>query len=130
MRTKDALNIRALLSCARPALLNIPGALVTLGSMKPASRLLLICCWLALSAGPLQAACYADYKAKQDDPLRLHYGVIALSDDACARPATAKREAEARIAAGGWSLLNILSTFSDEGLAERKKNAGPYYLRF
>ncbi|WP_424972276.1 hypothetical protein [Dinoroseobacter sp. S76] len=98
--------------------------------MSLTSRLSMICLCLAVTAGPLQAACYADYKAKQDDPLRLHYGVIALSDAACARPAAAKREAEPRIAAGGWSLLNILSTFGDEGLAERKKNAGPYYLRF
>ena len=30
-------------------------------------------------AQPAQAAdCYADYKAKQDSPLRLHYGVMQL----------------------------------------------------
>ena len=43
-----------------------------------------------------EAACYADYKAKQDSPLRLHYGVVQLSGQ-CA-PAAAAAEAK-RIAA-------------------------------
>ena len=30
-----------------------------------------------------EAACFADYKAKRDNPLRLHYGVVKLSDGAC-----------------------------------------------
>ena len=36
---------------------------------------------LAALAQPAHAAgCYADYKAKQDNPLQLHYGVIELPD--------------------------------------------------
>jgi hypothetical protein len=31
------------------------------------------------AAQPAAAACYADYKAKQDAPLRLHYGVSCLA---------------------------------------------------
>ncbi|MFW8593679.1 hypothetical protein [Cribrihabitans neustonicus] len=80
-------------------------------------------------AAPAQAAnCYADYKAKQDSPLRLHYGVIELSGP-CKKQA-AKAEIQARIAPGGWTLLNVLSVFGPEGLEQRKANAGPYYLRF
>lgn len=93
-------------------------------------RITLITAVLLGSTGLAQAACYADYKAKQDSPLRLHYGVIALSDAACQRPAVARRETEARVADAGWTLLNILSTFGPEGLEERKANAGSYYLRF
>ncbi|MFW8635877.1 hypothetical protein [Cribrihabitans pelagius] len=78
---------------------------------------------------PAQAAdCYADYKAKQDNPLRLHYGVIALSGP-CKKQA-AKAEIQARLTPGGWTLLNVLSVFGPEGLEQRKANAGPYYLRF
>ena len=28
-----------------------------------------------------EAACYVEYKAKQDNPLRLHYGVLAIDGD-------------------------------------------------
>jgi len=42
-------------------------------------RLFLSMAALALMALPAQAECYADYKAKQDDPLRLHYGVAQVS---------------------------------------------------
>ncbi len=87
-------------------------------------------CLLALLAAAPAAAegCYADYKAKQDNPLRLHYGVIELRDGCSA--ATAKPEVSARLKQGGWTLLNLLSVFGPEGLAERKADAGPYYLRF
>jgi hypothetical protein len=80
------------------------------------------------SAAPAQAACYADYKAKQDNPLRLHYGVIEITGP-CSRGAAAG-EAAARLARGGWVLLNVVSVFGPEGLAERRDSAGSYYLRF
>lgn len=75
------------------------------------------------------AACYADYKAKRDTPLQLHYGVIQLPDAACASGGAAA-QISARIAADGWLLLNVLSTFGPEGLEQRRGNAGQYYLRY
>lgn len=76
---------------------------------------------------PAQAECYADYKAKQDSPLRLHYGVAQVSD--CTKPG-AKAELKPRLAAEGWTLLNVLSVFGPEGLEERKASAAEYFLRF
>lgn len=80
-------------------------------------------------AGAAQAECYADYKAKQDSPLRLHYGVIALPDSACSAKDAAAVIAP-RLAQRGWTLLNVVSVFGPEGLAERKASAGAYYLTF
>lgn len=83
----------------------------------------------ALVASQAGAAdCYADYKAKQDKPLRLHYGVVQLNGD-CSKGA-AKSEISERLADSGWKLLNILSVFGPEGLSERKDSAGPFYLRY
>lgn len=82
-----------------------------------------------LAASPASASCYADYKAKQDGPLRLHYGVIELPDTACT-PQAAKPQIAQRILSDGWQLLNILSIFGAEGLEERKDSAGQYYLRY
>ncbi len=97
------------------------------------TRLALAAPLLALAlaaAAPAQADCYADYKAKQDSPLRLSYGVIALAGGACASPAAARPIVAERIAKGGWTLLTVLSIFGPEGLAQRKANAGAYYLRY
>jgi hypothetical protein len=80
-------------------------------------------------AASADAACYADYKAKTDNPLRLHYGVIQLPDTACSVGA-ARGIIAGRIAADGWQLLNVLSVFDDSGLAERKASAGPFFLRY
>ena len=78
---------------------------------------------------PAQAAdCFADYKAKQDNPLRLHYGVVQLSGE-CSK-SSARQEISSRLAPAGWTLLNVLSVFGPEGLEQRKADAGPNYLRF
>jgi len=82
-----------------------------------------------LTALPAAADCYADYKAKQDSPLRLHYGVAQVSDASCS-PRAAAAELTPRLAADGWTLLNVLSTFGAEGLEERKDSAGAYFLRY
>ncbi|MCD9147255.1 hypothetical protein [Pseudophaeobacter flagellatus] len=83
---------------------------------------------LALSTPVLAADCYADYKAKQNNPLKLHYGVIQIQGTC--RKADAKDEIQARIAPAGWTLLNVMTVFGPEGLQQRKANAGPYFLRF
>lgn len=83
---------------------------------------------LALT-GAAQAECYADYKAKKEPPLQLHYGVAQVSDGNCSRGG-AQSELAPRLASDGWTLLNVLSTFGPEGLAERKSSAGAYYLRY
>lgn len=83
---------------------------------------------LAVASPASAAECYADYKAKQDNPLRLHYGVMQVQG-ACKRGA-AKSELSARLAQGGWKLLNVLSVFGPEGLDQRRANAGSFYLRF
>lgn len=79
-------------------------------------------------AGAAQASCYADYKAKQDNPLRLHYGVAEVTG-ACTA-ANARVELAPRVAAAGWELLNIVSVFEENGLAERRESAGPFFLRY
>jgi hypothetical protein len=86
----------------------------------------------ALAAMPLPAAaaCYADYKAKQDAPLRLHYGVAEVSGAACGDPGAAAGQIAPRLAADGWTLLNVLSVFGPEGLDQRKDSAGPFFLRY
>ena len=93
------------------------------------TRALILATLLGLLAVPASAECYADYKAKRDNPLQLHYGVAELPDAACS-PQAAARALAPRLARGGWTLLNILSMFGPEGLDQRKSSAGPYFLRY
>lgn len=84
---------------------------------------------LSLLAAPaLAAPCYADYKAKKDSPLRLHYGVVELRQG-CSKD-SAKDEIMRRIAADGWTLLNVLSVFGAPQLAGKEQSAGKFYLRY
>ncbi len=83
---------------------------------------------LMLSTSIAQAACYADYKAKQDNPLRLHYGVAEVSGDCTVR--SAEGQLGPRLSRDGWQLLNVLGVFDDAGLDERKDSAGEFFLRY
>jgi len=86
---------------------------------------------LALAtAVPAGAACYADYKAKRDNPLRLHYGVVELPDTACGSRGAAEEALRPRLARSGWELLNVVGIFGPEGLDERRESAGEFFLRF
>jgi hypothetical protein len=87
-------------------------------------------CFIALNFAATAgvAACFADYKAKQVDPLRLHYGVAEVKGSCT--PSDARAELSGRLASQGWTLLNILSVFDESGLAQRKDSAGSNYLRF
>ena len=95
------------------------------------TRIMLTCLLLAALALPGAAAaqdCFADYKAKQDNPLKLHYGVAQISGQ-CA-PGPAAQELGPRLQAQGWTLLNVVSVFGSDGLEGKKANAGAYFLRF
>ncbi len=87
-------------------LLNDGRRLGTVGTMKHTAYILIAA--LGLMATPLaaQAACLVEYKAKQDDPLRLSVGTIEV---ASCEPAQAEAEARAALAQQGWTLLKILS---------------------
>ena len=84
----------------------------------------------AVLGSPAAAACYADYRAQQEYPVRFHYGVAQIPDSACGDTGAAARALVPRLARNGWTLVNVLSTFEDDGLSSRRANAGEYYLRF
>ncbi len=87
---------------------------------------------LTMTLAPLMAhgACYADYKAKQDNPLRLHYGVVKVSNGACPPKNRAAQDIAERIGRDGWKLLNVVSLFEDGGLDQRRSSAGEFFLRY
>lgn len=85
---------------------------------------------LIAATSTAEAACYADYKAKQDNPLRLHYGVMRIDTSPCAMSDKVKRTVAGRLARQGWQLLQVRSVFDDSGLETRKSDAGQFFLRF
>jgi len=97
--------------------------------MKNAIRSLVLALTVLGVAVPAQAACFADYRAKMDNPLRLHYGVIEIPDALC-DVQLAGGEISARIAAQGWELLQVIAVFDETGLETRRADAGEYFLSF
>jgi uncharacterized membrane protein len=84
----------------------------------------------AVLASGAHAACFADYKAKRENPLKLHYGVIQVDTNPCAMSDKVHADVSARLQAQGWQLLQVQSVFDDSGLGKRKQDAGQYFLRF
>lgn len=84
---------------------------------------------LALLPAMGHAACYAEYKAKRDNPLKLHYGVAELADDQCS-PKAALAALAPRLAADGWVLLSVINILDEGDLEGVKESAGAYFLRY
>lgn len=83
-----------------------------------------------LAAAPAQAACYAEYRAQRQDPVRFHYGIAQVSDAACGSTAAAAQEISPRLQRNGWILVDVLGTFGEDGLASRRQRAGQFYLSY
>ncbi|MGY6695386.1 MAG: hypothetical protein ACXIUW_05065 [Roseinatronobacter sp.] len=96
--------------------------------MKHRSTLAALVIGLSL-AGQASAQCYADYKAKQDNPLRLQYGIIELPAQACNSIERATAHAAPVIAQSGWTLLQVESIFDETEFQRRRANAGAIHLR-
>ncbi|WP_170774853.1 hypothetical protein [Ruegeria lacuscaerulensis] len=95
--------------------------------MKPILSSLAFAALISLGTAASAADCFADYKAKQDNPLRLHYGVMQVSS---CNKGQAQQEVSQRLRTSGWTLLNVMSVFGPEGLDKRKADAGKFYLRY
>ncbi|EIE49724.1 hypothetical protein [Salipiger aestuarii] len=76
-----------------------------------------------------QADCWVEYKAKQDSPLRLHYGIVRLPG-VCPDMAAAAAQLRPRLSSGGWQLLNVVRLSQDAPGQKQRTNAGEYYLRY
>lgn len=98
-----------------------------LGSMRTVALCLSALLLLATGA-QAQEACYADYKASREKPLRLQYGVAEIFGECTVR--AAESELEPRLAQDGWQLLEVIATFDASGLEERRESAGEYFLRY
>ena len=97
--------------------------------MKTRPFLLALTALIAFAA-PANAACYADYKAKRENPLKLHTGVMWIDSNPCAMSGNVKATVAQRLNSAGWQLLQVQSVFDDSGLEKRKRDAGEYFLRF
>ena len=83
-----------------------------------------------LAAGPVSAACFADYKAKKENPLKLHYGVMQVDAKPCQMSKAIRNTVKNRLSSGGWTLLKVRSVFDEGNLEAKKRDAGAYFLRF
>jgi hypothetical protein len=83
---------------------------------------------VAAAGARAQEPCYADYKASRGESLELQYGVAQISGECSVR--AAERELRPRLAADGWQLLEVIATFGESGLGERRESAGEYFLRY
>lgn len=95
--------------------------------MFPVVRPFLLSLAVIFTATAADAACYVHYKAKRDDPLKLHYGVMEFPAGPCNNRAS---EVARRIAVDGWELLTVMGELSEEEAMKRKADAGAFFLRY
>ena len=75
--------------------------------MTQTHKTLIAAMGLSLTATFAQADCLVEYKAKQDNPLRLEHGTLTVAAPCTLDVATTN--ATAVLAERGWTLLKVLS---------------------
>ena len=93
-------------------------------------KLLLVTLFLSSFSHMAFGDCYADYKAKKNEPLRLHYGIAKMNPSLCDSRDAVILELSARLRADGWILLKLMDLFGKDDLKERRDNAGAYFLKY
>jgi len=81
----------------------------------------------AISTAQASDCLYA-YKAKRDNPLQLHYGVIAIVGRCDTQ--SAQQETAARLRRNGWELLVLLERVVPSKINQYRETAGEFFLRY
>jgi len=79
----------------------------TFGAMTHSAHICALAALIAVFASSAHAACTAEYKAKQDNPLRLEHGTLSVPGPCTLDAATPK--VKAALKEKGWTLLKVLS---------------------
>ena len=72
--------------------------------------------------------CFVLYKAKKDDPLELHLGLMKI-DRTCSDDAI-EAISHLRLQPAGWSLLQIVNVSKDIEVEKIKRDLGEYFLKY
>ena len=72
--------------------------------------------------------CFILYKAKKDNPLKLHLGLMKI-DRTCSDDAI-EVILRRRLLPAGWSLLQIVNVSQDIAVEKIKRDLGEYFLKY
>ena len=72
--------------------------------------------------------CFVLYKAKKDNPLKLHLGLMKI-DRTCSDDAI-EAISRLRLQPVGWSLLQIVNVSKDIEVEKIKRDLGEYFLKY
>lgn len=72
--------------------------------------------------------CFVLYKAKKDNPLTLHLGLMKI-DRTCSDDAI-EVISRLRLQPAGWSLLQIVNVSKDIEVEKIKRDLGEYFLKY
>ena len=73
-------------------------------------KILLVTLFVISYPQVLFADCYVDYKAKKNEPLRLHYGIARIDTSVCKDRDAAVLDLRARLQTNGWKMLPDIRT--------------------
>ena len=91
-------------------------------------KISLVLCFTTLFSAAYANECFVLYKAKKDNPLKLHLGLIQINGQC------ASHDIEGitiqRLNSTGWKLLQIVKTSSNIDAEKMEKDLGDYFLKY
>ena len=91
-------------------------------------RISIVLCFATFFSAAYANECFVLYKAKKDNPLKLHLGLIQINGQCSAHDVegiTSKR-----LSSTGWKLLQIVKASSKIDTEKMESDLGDYFLKY
>ena len=72
--------------------------------------------------------CFYEYKAKKDDPLRLHVGILETNQTCDLNTELGKLQS--RLETGGWRLIQVVKSFDKRPSDEQLQKYGQFIFKY
>lgn len=88
----------------------------------------LVLCFATFFSAAYANECFVVYKAKKDNPLKLHLGLMQISGQCLIQDI--EGITSRRLDSTGWKLLKIVKTSSNIDAEKMEKDLGDYFLKY
>ena len=91
-------------------------------------KISLVLCFATFDSAAYANECFVLYKAKKDNPLKLHLGLIQINSQ-CSNH-DIEGITSKRLSSTGWKLLQIVKVSSNVDTKKMESDLGDYFLKY
>jgi hypothetical protein len=91
-------------------------------------KITVVFCFTIVFSQAQATQCFVLYKAKKDNPLKLHLGLMQINETCTMKNIDTK--INNRLNSYGWTLLQIVTATENVKIEKMKRDLGDYFLKY